>query len=467
MLNTRSIKASYLDTVALLKLAIPLILSGIVQSSVGFTSTFFLAQLSVNDLAAGSLVSRMFVTIMVMIWGTLFSVSVLVANKRGAKDKEAIVDVLRDGIFLGIILVIPASIFLWNITSILLWAGQDPAIVMIAQPYIHALVWGFLPDFVGLVLIQFLIGLGHTRTNLVYSLFWVPCNIFFNYIFMFGKLGLPVYGIEGIGWGTTVAYWVTTLALLFYFLPHRYYRSYFKGIFQFKRTKYLGELWSIGFPMGLLLCVELGFFLTITLMMGQLSTEILAAYQITLQYLIILSMVYFGIAEAVTVRIAHQLGANQINLINRIAMLGILIATVCMSVIAVIYYFFPERLIGLDLDMYSEKNAAVVSYAKQFFTLCALFQLVQATGIVLRGALRGLKETRFTLMSSVFCLWVVGIPVGYYLSHNLQWGGNGLWWGMIIGALLTAVLLYLKFQSEVKKLVLEEDASLCYETEVL
>src|SRR3990167_6736801 len=146
------------DIKLLLLLAIPLMLSGLTASSVGFFSNIFLAHLGHNLLAAGALVNWFFATLMVILWGILSAVSVLVANKSGAKDKKGIALVLRDGLWLAILFSIPGTLLVWYMAPLLLLLGQSPALVALAIPYLHGLAWGIVADFVGLVLIQFLVG---------------------------------------------------------------------------------------------------------------------------------------------------------------------------------------------------------------------------------------------------------------------------------------------------------------------
>lgn len=451
MLIKDSKKFSFSEINLLLKLAIPLVLTGVIESSVNFFSTNFLAQLGVRELAAGSVVSRIFVTLMVVLWGTLCSVSVLIAQKHGAKDNQGVTYVLRDGLILSVLLVIPASLVLWNIGPILLYTGQDPSIIGLAVTYMHALVWGFLPDFFGIALMQFLIGLGHTRTNLVFCLFWVPLNIFCNYGLIFGKFGFPVLGIAGIGWGTTLAYWISTLALFAYLLLHSDYRRYFSRILQLGSPRYLYELWQIGIPMGAMYCVELAFFLVLTLLIGRFGSAVLAGNQITMQYLMLVSMITFGVSQAVTVRMGHLLGAKAIHLAFRACYLGVSLALSVMCIIGLCYWLIPNILISFDLNVHLQRNAEVVRYATQFFAICALFQMVESIRIVLFGALRGLKDTRFTLLSSIICLWGIALPVGYMLATYYQWQGKGLWWGIVLGEACSAALLYWRFNCKMKQ----------------
>lgn len=113
------------DLYPLLKLAIPLMLTGIVGASASFFETMFLARVDQQTLAAGALVSWLYATFAVIIFGTLSSINILIALKHGARDQTAISFVVRDGVLLSILLFIPAFLLFWNMAPIFLLFGQQ------------------------------------------------------------------------------------------------------------------------------------------------------------------------------------------------------------------------------------------------------------------------------------------------------------------------------------------------------
>lgn len=435
------------DIRPLLQLAIPLTLTGLVESSIGFFSTLFLSHLGKTELAAGALVAWLFATMMVILWGSLTAVSVVVSQKHGAKNHFGVSMVLRDSLVLACLLVPPAFLLLWNIAPFFLVLGQTPAIVVMAQSYLHALAWGLLPDFVMLVLLQFMVGLGHVRASMVFTLIWVPIAIVCNYVLIFGKFGFPALGIAGIGWGMTASYWLTTVWLLLYIVLNKDYRHYTKNLLRFKTPFHIWEILRIGLPMGAMYAIEIGFFLVLSLMMGALSQTMLAANQIVLQYLGQLMAVIFSIAQAVTIRMGHLLGAHEVSQAKRASQAGIFIAVLFMTLVSLVYWIFPHQLISLDLRLSDPANATVIHFATQFFVICALFQLLEAARIVYFGSLRALRDTHFTLLVSIVSFWGIALPAGYFLSHGAHLNGAGLWWGMVIGASFSVPVLYYRVRS--------------------
>ncbi len=179
------------DLRPLVHLAIPLALVSMTQSLISFFETLFFAHLDMQVLAAGALVGWLFATLVVIQFGTLGAVNILIAHKWGEKDEAGIAHVLRDGLILAVLLMTPTFALLWNMAPILLLFGQSPAVVVLAKAYLHPLAWASVPGFVMTVLMQLLIGLGRTKTIMLFTLLSVPVTIVLSYGFIFGAWGFP------------------------------------------------------------------------------------------------------------------------------------------------------------------------------------------------------------------------------------------------------------------------------------
>jgi MATE family multidrug resistance protein len=434
----------------LLVLAIPLALTGILEYGVFFFETLFLARLGPNELAAGGLVSWLFGTFFVILFGVLSAINVLVAQKHGAGDTKGISLVLRDGLCLTLLFLLPCCLLFWNMSYLFLFLGQDPNVVELAKPYLHALVWGIFPDLVMIALLEFMIGLGHTRAILVFSILAVPVTIFLSFALIFGKFGLPALGIAGAGWGTTIGYWITGILLTMYVFLSKKYALYTSHLFLLTKATHLWELLKIGVPMGLMYCIEVGFFFVLSLLMGSMSSELLAANQIVLQYMGTLMSLAFAIAQAVTVRMGHLLGEGNTLAAIQTSYSGMFLSISTMLIVAITYWAFPNQLIAIDLNPLEANNARISTLACEFLAICAMFQILDSVRIVLFGALRALRDTHFSLLVSVLSFWGIALPIGYVLATYAKLGGKGLWWGMVIGAAISIPLLVVRFNYQVK-----------------
>ena len=430
-------------------LSIPLVLTGLLQSSMSFFENIFLAHLGPHVLAAGALVAWLFWTLISIIFGAFSSVNILVAHKHGAKDIEGISHVLRDGLILAILLAIPTFLLIWNIAPLFKLFGQSPALVALAMTYLHALAWGLFPKFILIVFYEMLIGLGHARVITIFTMLTIPLYILFSYTLIFGKLGLPMLGIAGAGWGMTIGDWFSAICLCLYVFLNKQYRCYLISIFNFKTHSYLCEMLKLGMPVGAMYGVEVCFFFAVTLLMGLISIQTLAANQVTMQFLGPLIGIIFSIAQAMTVRMGHELGANHPEEASRAGYAGMVVVTIFMSIVAIFYWLIPEVLIAIDFNIHIPQNFKTIQYAKEFMFIAAFFQLFESIRIAMFGALRGLKDTRFPLLASVISYWCIALPIGYVLSIYLKLGGIGFWYGMVVGAVFSSTLLFKRFKSKI------------------
>ncbi|MCR9192595.1 MAG: MATE family efflux transporter [Gammaproteobacteria bacterium] len=429
----------------LLRLAFPLMFSGFVGNGIGFFSTYFSAHLGVAELAASTLSMWIYSAIMMVIWGTICSVSIVVAQKHGAKDKDGIALTLSSGLFLAFMCSIVGFAVVWNMAYILFLSGQPKEVVTLSNTYFHAFAWGLFPDFVGLVLIQFLMGLGHTKTNMIFTFIWAPMTIVFNWLLVYGEYGFFKLGIAGIGWGTTLAYWITTSGLILYMLASAQYRPYLNKMVFLKSPTLVKDLFVIGLPIGVMYCSELFGYLGLTLLMGYLGNDLLISNQVVLQFINQTMPIIFSIGQAVSIRVGHKIGANQQHEITKIVYIGLAISFFSMIVVTQAYYFFSDELVSFDFEGNSKDALVVMILAKPLFVMGAVFQIIESIRLVLYSALRSFKDTFFTMVISLSCFWGVGLPISYLFGIYIKTSGQGLWMGLIIGAGLNTAFLFWRF----------------------
>jgi MATE family multidrug resistance protein len=442
------------DLKLLLILAIPLMLSGLTENSIGFFSTLFLAHLGQQQLAAGALVNWIFATLMVILWGILSAISVSVAHRHGAQDHVGVGKVFRDSIYLSILFSIPATLLIWNLAPILLWLGQSPSIVAIAIPYLHALAWGLLPDFLGIVLLQLVIGLGHTRTSMCFTFVWVPINIISNYVLVFGQWGFPAFGIAGTGWGMSFSFWLTTLGFLAFICCRQPYKIYCQQLWT--RVDF-AQMWGLiksGLPMGMMYCVEVSFFTVMVLLIGHMGAEAIAANQIAMQYLGLMIAVVFAVAQAITVRVSNRLGANEPAVANRAVYAGIVSISCLMLVVMLFEWLGSSVLVGFDFDLHDPNNVRLIAQAKLWLALSSIVLFIEAIRFALFGALRGLKDTRFPLLVSIISFWGIALPVGYWLAYHAHLGAAGFWVGLMLSASFSVLLLWSRCRVKMRTIIM-------------
>lgn len=433
---------------ACLQLAIPLSGALLAQSATGFIDTLMMGWLGSITLASGGLGASIFQAFLLISTGVLSAVSPAIAIAYGEGQTTAIGKIVRQGLWLAIGLTIPISGLLWNAQAWLPRLGQSVETVNLALPYLRSIAWGIAPALGFAVLRNFVSALSDPRPVIVIVLGGTGINILFNYALMFGKWGLPALGLAGIGWASALSLWTMLTALVLYIIRQPRYRAYqvFKGLNQLE-VRIFRDLLHIGIPVGILSLVETGMFTVTTLLMGTLGTVTLAAHQIALQTAAMTFMVPMGIALATTVRVGQMLGQQDRAGAELAGKVGISVAAGFMSLMGLLIWLFPERIVSLYLDVNQPENAAVLSLAQQLLCVAAIFQLFDGLQVSAAGALRGLKDTRIPMLIGLVAYWGIGLTSGYVLGILAGLGGTGLWCGLAMGLAAAAVVLIWRFNA--------------------
>lgn len=217
-----------------------------------------------------------------------------------------------------------------------------------------------------------------------------------------------------------------------------------------KITGALKEILQVGLPLGLMYFVEIGFFLAMTILMGFISQDTLSANQITLQFFFQFTMVTYALCQGITIRVGHSVGKNDKKAIHYATHIGLFYACSYEFLIALIYWKVPNTLIGIDLNTNDPKNTVIVHLVKEFLTITALVQIVEAFRFVYFGSLRGLSDTRFSLVITIFIFGLVALPLSY-LAIFFGFAGVGIWWAILIGEILGIPLLIWRYHRKVNQ----------------
>lgn len=440
----RSIKNEIKDT---LSISIPLIASQLIYACSGFIGTAMVAHLGQDALAASVLVSMLWMSLSVLFFGILNSVSVLVSHQYGAKNYQAISQIMGQAFILGFVLILIMIAILSSMPWFLHFTTQPPEVMKLAIQYMRALLWT-IPGLTTLIICeQFLAGTNHAKLVLRISILIVPIEILLIYLLIFGKLGLPACGVAGIGYGFSITYTAVAVSLLCYLGTANYYAKFaiLKNIRHLDWI-WLKELIRVGLPMGCMHVIEVSTFGLTTFWIARFGTTILAAHQIVMQYLSFAITLVFAMSQAVTVRVGHAVGKQDISGIRLAIYTGMGLNFVCISLVALAFNFIPDFFLRLDMNVYDSNNNLLIHDSAMLMGICGILILFDNFRIIGFGALRGLKDTKFPMYASFVSFWIIGLLLSYLLAFTLHHGGQGIWWGLTVGIAFGAVLLFIRLQ---------------------
>ncbi len=431
------------DAGMILRLGGPLLVNNLSVAGMGMADTVMGGQLGARSLAAIAVGFSYYGPFMIIGIGLTMALSPLVAHAYGRGDAGGVGGYLRQGAWVGLATAALLVAGLCLVRPALVSIGTDAQILDDAVGYVHAMAFG-TPALVGFQLLRFVSeGLGRTRPMMVVAVLGLATNVAGNWVFMYGKLGMPALGAVGTGVATAIVSWVMFAAMLFWVARDRAYAPY--GLlagFEPPRPARLREILALGLPIAGSLLAEGGLFSAAGLLIGTLGATQIAAHQIALNYAAFMFMAPLSMHSATTVHTGHALGRGDAPAARRAGLVGIWL---CGAMMAVSALGIVAGRFGIAA-LYTP-DSAVRALAASLLLLAAAFQISDGLQVGAMGALRGFRDARVPLLICVLAYCGIGFPLAYWLGVKLGWGPAGVWWGLIAGLTACAVALNLRFRA--------------------
>ena len=296
------------------------------------------------------------------------------------------------------------------------------------------------------VLRSVLAALSHTRSIMTVHVLCLVGHAVLSWALIFGHLGAPALGVTGSGYASAAIQWLTLggLGLCILLMPGLRGLHLLRAALAASRNE-MGRILRLGVPIGGMRGIETGLFMTTGVLMGLLGASALAAHQLVLNCSGISFMVPLGLANAATVRVALQLGADRPEAARRAGFVALALGIAFMSATAIVLWTVPGAIIGLYVDTGDPANHAIVVIARRLFAIAALFQVFDGIQVIAAGALRGSNDTRVPLLFAAVSFWLVGFTCAYLLAFRAGLGAVGVWVGLVLGLVCYAALLVTRF----------------------
>ncbi len=418
-------------------IGIPAVLSQLAQMATGFIDTVMAGHYSPDALAAIAIGTSLLHPVLVFFLGLFLAFNPLVAHLHGAENKQGIRQHFHAALFLAIVLSPLAVVALLNFGFVLTLLNIEPQVAQLAIDYLTATIWG-MPSLLLFFALRFCNeGLFSTMAVMAITVFAIPLNAILNYWFIYGGYGLGAMGAVGVGYATSITWFVMFIGMGIYTLSAKKYQelNLFKD-FALPNWLEFKSIFALGFPVAITLGFEITMFAAVSLMIARYPVEIMGGHQIAMNIASLTFMIPLGLSQAITARVSYFKGKGNPEALKIAGFTGIGTCVLIMTLSASMMMLIPHFLVSIYT---SDPKLMEVATGLLFFA--ALFQFSDGLQVSSSGALRGLKDTKMPMIITAISYWLVGFPVGYYLAEFQGFQVNGYWIGMIFGLSTAAVLL--------------------------
>jgi putative MATE family efflux protein len=428
---------------SILKLALPAIAGLSTQMVVSLTdsamvgrleeATYALAAMGIGVLATWALVS--------FFSSLATGTHVIVARRFGEKDYEgcsqALINSLLIGFIIGIIVATVGVLAAYRISDFL---AVDKTVGHYAGEYIFYRFMGIPLFLVSVSYRGFYFGISKTKIFMFSGVTTNLLNIFFNWVFIYGNLGMPRMGIGGSGFASTLA---TGFDFIFYtvvlMMPE--YRNKFHPFGNLKiKFDLLKKIYRISLPVSFQNVFILIGFLLFIITTGMIGTEEQAASQAVISTLFISFLPSFGFGIAVQTLVGNNLGSGKFLAAKIYGFETAKIATYYTLLLGVIYISIPHYVLLLITN-----NQTIISIAKPVLRIAGFAQIFYAVGVVLANGLQAAGKTFFVMMSEVITNLFIFVPLAYLMGVVFGGGLIWAWLALPVYIPLYSLIIYKKY----------------------
>jgi MATE family multidrug resistance protein len=435
-------------------------LSQLAIMSMVIVDTMFVGRLGALPLASvavGNSVASLFLTIGI---GLHLGLDYWISKSVGEGEHEEGVHYLIQGLYLGTFVSLPLVMLSYLLSSPSLGFFAlfkiPPLISAQAVTYLRIATWSIWPVLLFTSCRQYLQALNQAVYPMLIVIFANLINALANWVLVLGHLGFPRLGVSGAAIATLISRGAMFAGILAYLLIFERARTRERSLAGEPRktisrklsVSKLLQVIQLGIPAATQTLFEVGVFAAATLIVGRLGAATLGAHQIVLQIASTTFMIPLGLSSAAAVLVARNMGASNPEGAIKFGWMSLRLSTLMMAGIGLMLY-----LTARPLMMIFTRDPSVIEIGASLLLIVAIFQIADGLQVVGNGVLRGIGNTRTSMIANFVGHWMIGLPLGYWLCFRVGYGVRGIWIGLSFGLIAVAVMLIFMWGKKSAKLV--------------
>ena len=434
----------------LAKMAVPMMLSMMVQALYNVVDSIFVAKISEDALTAVSLGFPMQNLIISFSVGLGVGMNALLSRALGEHNKELVNDTARQGLFLELC---AAALFIfigWAFSPAFIRSQTDiPHIIDYGTTYLRICI-GICPFcFLAVYAERLLQSTGRTHLSMVAQLVGALVNIVFDPILIFGLLGFPKLGVAGAAIATVFGQIVGGIvAIVLNVRRNRELAFRFRG---FRPDgKLCGGILFIGIPSAIM--GSIGSFMTygvnkILFAFEEVGKTAAAVFGVYFKLQSFVFMPVFGLNNGMVPIVSYNYGAKRPDRITQTIRLSAIYAVAIMAAGVAVVQLIPDKLLLL-FDA-SEQMLTIGVPALRIISTCFVFA---GFSIVCSSVFQALGNSIFSMIMSITRQLAVLLPAAYILAH--AFGLHAVWYAFPIAEFASLALSIIMLSHTYKKVIM-------------
>ena len=421
-------------TKALFIIALPIIISNILQSVLEVVDMYFIGHLGDDAIAGGTMSLSIIMVLTTVMFGVVTATAAFISRAYGSKQYERIQVILAHALYLALIIsAIIAVIGLFWSEELLLLMGAEPGALAEGAKFLRPMLMGLFGMIILMTLVTAFQSSGDSRTPMYVMIAVNIVNIILNPTLIQGLAGLPAFGIAGSAYASILSRTAGIVLLLGVMYLHPAFKNSpvrlpVKLTFEPQLVK---NIIVIAIPSALQSGIRsFGFLMMTSLITIGYGTVAVAAYGIAIRLDMLGFIIVMGLCTAIAVMVGQNLGAGKVERAEMAVKYAVILNAIFMACVAVFYYLNAEMLLAFfGAEGETLKDGVI------FMHIVPFSYFISAAAMTLGFAMNGAGMTRPGMYSAIagqICTQVALSAMFAYLGYPFEYVCYAIAFGSVI-----------------------------------
>jgi len=426
---------------SLFALSVPIILANIFQTLYQLTDTFWVGRLGADAVAAVSLSFPIIFLLISLGGGLTIAGTILVAQYKGKNDKKNVDYISAQTLLMVVFVSILVSVIgYFSSPHLIKLMGAEESVLPGAVSYLQISFIGIIFVFSYFVFQSLMRGVGDVKKPMYIVLGTVVLNFILDPLLIFGYKIIPGIGVGGAAISTIVCEGLAAIIGITMLFSGKYDIHLRKNNFK-PDWRLIKKMFNLGFPSSIEQSARSLGFTFMTFLAASFGTMVIASYGIGTRILSFIIIPSIGLSMATSTLVGQNIGAGKIERAEKISKISSILSFVVLTVIGIFFFIFAAPIAKLFIP----GDALVIQNSASFIRIMALTFGFIGIQMVINGVFRGAGSTYTTMVLSIISLWVLNLPVAYFLSKYTSLSYSGIWWSFPISNIAAAIIAYIWF----------------------
>lgn len=434
----------------LLNMALPMIISMLIQACYNVVDSYFVSKLSEDALNAVSLAFPVQNLMIAVAVGTGVGINALLSRSLGQKDQDRANRTAMNGLLLEVVSGLVFTLLGLTCARVYYTIQTDiPGIIAYGADYLTIICGCCMGIFLSVATERLVQATGRTVYAMVIQGVGSVINLVLDPILIFGLFGFPRMEVAGAAVATVAGQIIGGLVGLYLSLTHNpELQMSPKGL------KPSGEIvsgiYSVGLPSIIMQSIGSVMVFGMNQILIAFTSTATAVFGIYFKLQSFIFMPVFGLNNGMVPIVAYNYGARKPDRIIKTARLAITYAVGIMVVGFALFQLFPDVFLGL-FEAEGEDAGALLAIGVPALRIISTSFLLAGFCIVSGSVFQALGHGVLSLAVSVVRQLVILLPAAFLLAR--LGGLDAVWWSFpfaeLFSTALTALFLYQVYKKEV------------------